>query len=554
MAGETAPRPTVVFGLDGACFELIEPWLDAGALPTLQSLLGDGESTPLESCVPATTPPAWTSLTTGVNPGKHGVFGFYRRQRGHHETTPVSDADVGARRLWDYTTAADLTTLAVNVPVTHPPRDIQGAVVPGYLSPDPPTTHPEGLLEEVGLADTYRVYADSEAADVSEAQLREEWLTLTERRRDLSLALLDRFEWDLLFVEFQKTDGAVHKFEQDANVRRIYERVDDCMADVLGAIDREPNVFVVSDHGIGQPKEWSVALNTWLHESGYAATTVGDPGGSSWLAEATDDDGKGGGREAPIGRLLSGLSRVGLTKQRLERGLSALGLYELATRVAPEGAGGSLDTEVIDEAASRAFYQGMGFSGVDTGVTINEASFYDDGLVSGAEYDDLRAELMGALRNLEGPDGTAPFQQVRPREAVYEGPAVAFAPDIVVEQAPRYVIGSAQPRGQTFIPAEEGRIDHTRHGLLAASGPDIEEGWTLEATPSIMDVTPTLLALLGVPLAERFDGRALSGMLAGEVHVETKTYEPIEDRGEYAFSDREEQALEERLEAMGYLE
>ena len=554
---DTSDRKTVVFGLDGACFELIEPWLDAGALPTLAGLIDAGGQTALESCVPATTPPAWTSLTTGVNPGKHGVFGFYGRRRGSYDTDPVSDVDVRARRLWDYTTEADLTSLVVNVPVTHPPREIDGALVPGYLSPDPPSTYPDGLLADLGLEE-YRVYADSEATDVSEAQLRDEWLALTDSRRELTLALMERYEWDLLFVEFQKTDGAVHKFDDEVNIRRVFERVDDCMASILESVNEEPNVFVVSDHGIGQQKKWSVALNTWLVEQGYAATTVGSAAQESWLAEAATgiDEGpkSSDASDGAIGRVLSALSRVGVTKQRLERGLSTVGLYEFAARLAPAGAGDSFEEEVVDEAASRAFYQGTGFSGVDTGVTLNAESFYADGVVSEADYESLREELMEALRNLEGPDGQRPFSSVQPRKAVYEGPAVEYAPDIVLEQSADYVIGSSQPRGQTFIPADEGRIDHTRNGLLVAAGPDIESGWELSRTPPIVDVTPTLLALYGVPLAERFDGKPLLELFDDEPGVETLDYGPMDRREKYGFSDEEERALEERLGAMGYME
>jgi len=551
-------RPVIVFGLDGACFDLVQPWLDTDRLSTLQALIDAGGRSRLESCVPATTPPAWTTMTTGVGPGKHGTFGFYSRRRGSYDIEPVSDVDVRARRLWDYTTTVGLTSLVVNVPVTHPARELQGALVPGYLAPESPETYPSDLLSDIDVE--YQVYADSESADVPESQLCEEWLELTDARGDLALALMDRYDWDQLFVEFQKTDGAVHKFDDERNVRRIYERVDECMARVLDAVDGEANVFVVSDHGIGQPKEWSVALNTWLVEQGYAETTLGTAGGDdrSWLTDATGDGDAerdaGGSRRPPMARLLSGLSRAGLTKQRIERGLSTVGLYELVAWLAPAGTGSSLEEEVVDEAASTAFYQGMGFSGVDVGVTINDERFYDAGTVSGAEYEAVRSELMDALRSLAGPDGQQPFARVRPREEVYEGPAVELAPDIVLEQSADYVIGSSKPRGQTFIPAEAGRIDHTRHGLFVAAGPDIASGWSLDRTPSITDVTPTLLALSGVPLDERFDGEPLLDVLADEPDLTVQDYGPVESRSEYAFSEDEEAALQERLGAMGYME
>jgi predicted AlkP superfamily phosphohydrolase/phosphomutase len=540
---------TVVFGLDGACFELVEPWLAAGDLPTLAGLADRGGSATLRSCVPATTPPAWTSLTTGVNPGKHGVFGFYRREPDSYGTAPVTDRDVRARRLWDYLSERGRRSLVVNVPVTHPAREVAGALVPGYLAPDEPTTHPAGLCSTVGMED-YRVYAPSEAADVPEEGLLAEWLALTDSRRDLAVALADGFEWDLLFVVFQKTDGAVHKFGDRERVRRVYEHVDGCMADVLDAVGGDPNVFVVSDHGIGRPKRWSVALNTWLVEAGYAETTTATGGEESWLEAAT---GSGGDRSSTVGQVVATLGRVGLTKQRVERALSALGLYDLALRALPAGTGDALASETVDPAASTAFYEGVGFSGVDTGVFLNDDRVYPEGRVSAAAYDAVREELMTALADLTGPDGERAFSRVRPREEVYHGPHVEDAPDIVLEQAPDYVIGGANPRAETFLPTEAGRVDHTRDGLLIAAGPEVADGWSLEERPSVVDVTPTLLALLGIPLAEVFDGDVLDVFAASPAPA-TREYGPFDPGEDAAVSGAEEAALRDRLRGMGYLE
>jgi len=543
---------TVVFGLDGACFGLIQPWLENGTLPTLQRLMERGSTSALSSCVPATTPPAWSTLTTGVNPGKHGVFGFYRRQREQYEVVPVTDRDVHARRLWDYTSDAGLTSLVVNVPVTHPGRELDGALVPGYLAPNRPQTYPDTLLDDVGM-EGYRVYAESEAEDVPEDQLLDEWLSLTDSRKDLAIRLMDAYEWDVLFVEFQKTDGAVHKFDDSQNVRRIFERVDECMAAILEGLEH-PNVFVVSDHGIGQEKPWSVALNTWLVEEGYASTTTADRVDAGWLDQAIGRERQGDGRDRSASRsLLRGLSTLGLTKQRLERGLSAVGLYDLATRLAPKGFGAGLDEEVVDRANSQAFYEGMGFSGVDVGVVLNDERFYDDGTVEPGEYESLRDHLIEELGALTGPDGDVAFDRVRPREDVYSGPLVEYAPDIVLEQAPQYVIGSKDPRGKTFIKSDPGRIDHTRDGLLVAAGPDIEPDWLPDTTPSIADVTPTLLHLLDVPLHDRFDGEPLPDLLAIDRPPSARDYEEFRPADDVQRDAAEEQALEERLKGMGYL-
>jgi predicted AlkP superfamily phosphohydrolase/phosphomutase len=227
-------------------------------------------------------------------------------------------------------------------------------------------------------------------------------------------------------------------------------------------------------------------------------------------------------------------------------------LYDLVTRLAPEDLGSSLEEEVIDHARSQAFYEGMGFSGVDVGVVLNDERFYPEGTVSEAEYEAIRSELVEALQELEGPEGPA-FQRVRRREEVYSGLRTEYAPDIVVEQASRYVIGSQYPRGETFIPAEAGRIDHKRHGILVAAGPDVRDGWSMSATPSIMDVTPTLLYLLDVSLNDRFDGQALESMLTTDRRPEVRSYERFNPGKVGAFTDEEEADLHERLQRMGYL-
>jgi predicted AlkP superfamily phosphohydrolase/phosphomutase len=55
----------VVVGLDGATFQLIKPWAEAGKLPTFARLLAEGAHADLRSTLPALTPPAWTSAATG---------------------------------------------------------------------------------------------------------------------------------------------------------------------------------------------------------------------------------------------------------------------------------------------------------------------------------------------------------------------------------------------------------------------------------------------------------------------------------------------------------
>src|SRR3989442_15371693 len=80
----------LVIGLDGATLDLVGPWAAAGRLPVLRGLLARGAYGRLRSTIPAATFPAWTSLATGVNPGRHGVLDFAERIPGTYRVRFVN--------------------------------------------------------------------------------------------------------------------------------------------------------------------------------------------------------------------------------------------------------------------------------------------------------------------------------------------------------------------------------------------------------------------------------------------------------------------------------
>ncbi|HUM70042.1 MAG TPA: alkaline phosphatase family protein, partial [Chloroflexota bacterium] len=134
----------LVIGLDGATYDLLTPWLAAGHLPTMAGLVARGSSGPLRSTLPPVTAPAWASFMTGKNPAGHGVFDFFRPHSPDMDKPEmVNMADLRARPLWDYLSAAGRRVGVLNVPLTYPPPPVNGFVVPGLLSPDEgQTTYP----------------------------------------------------------------------------------------------------------------------------------------------------------------------------------------------------------------------------------------------------------------------------------------------------------------------------------------------------------------------------------------------------------------------------
>jgi predicted AlkP superfamily phosphohydrolase/phosphomutase len=78
-------RKAVVLGIDALDHALMRQWMDEGYLPTFAALAEDGQFERLETVWPPMSPVAWSSMSTGLNPGKTGVFGFLKRQEGSYE-------------------------------------------------------------------------------------------------------------------------------------------------------------------------------------------------------------------------------------------------------------------------------------------------------------------------------------------------------------------------------------------------------------------------------------------------------------------------------------
>ena len=66
--------PTLLIGLDGATFTVLDPYMERGVMPFLAELSQRSTRAVLRSIMPPLTPPACTSLVTGKHPGQHGIF------------------------------------------------------------------------------------------------------------------------------------------------------------------------------------------------------------------------------------------------------------------------------------------------------------------------------------------------------------------------------------------------------------------------------------------------------------------------------------------------
>src|SRR4030042_7066724 len=95
-----------VIGLDGATFDLLDPWIKEDKLPNLSHLLNKGVSGTLQSTYPPLTGPAWSSFMTGKSPAQHGVLEFFRKTEGTYDQQLNTRFDIDGKSLWSHLSEA----------------------------------------------------------------------------------------------------------------------------------------------------------------------------------------------------------------------------------------------------------------------------------------------------------------------------------------------------------------------------------------------------------------------------------------------------------------
>lgn len=517
----------LVIGLDAACLGTLLPWIDEGELPCLGKFLGSGVHTELRSTIPPWTAPAWTSLITGKNPGKHGVFDFFK-PKGSRQTELVSSLDNRAKAIWDYLSEAGKSSIVINVPITHPAQKIKGILIPGYLAPEPPVCYPPHILDELKRAvGEYRIYSKYEIQRVSSKKIIQGYIDLTRLRKDATIYLAKKYEWDFLMVQFQKTDAVFHNFNDEKRILTFYKFIDQCIGELVEELGKDADVFLVSDHGMGK-HEHGFYVNSWLKKEGYLRTSgMREYKGSLYREKKRLIDGEDvlAGRRRFSDRLIELLARLGLTGERVGGWLSSWHL-DFIKRMAPVGLEAGLPRVSIDRESSLAYCP----SATSLGIKINPRR--------GRDYQGLRDELIGKLKGIKDPEGNAVFESVLPREEYYHGAYLSKAPDIVfIPREMNYTVSDSL-FDKHFVPF--GKYNHKMDGLLAGAGGDIISRGYLATTLSIFDVAPTILHIMGLSVPDDIDGRVRTEILR-------EGSEPARRKVKYRPVDVERERIKDRI-------
>ena len=268
-----------VVGIDALDPELLRRWRDD--LDTLGRLVDAGGSGRIESSYPPLSIPAWPTLYTGKQGGKHGVYGFTRSEPDGYDRRPLNFDDIHAETLWEILDAAGLSCGVVNVPLTFPPSDLEnGFVIAGWPSPagGDVCSDPAVLAElEDTLGGDYEVSPFPLTLEFDELDNRELYDRIEaglEHHAEAFEHLLTKHDLDVFFGTFIAIDIASHNFAWDLDrLKQIYERQDELLGKLLDRLPESTDVIVVSDHGHGAQSRHSFHVNEWLADEGYLTKT-----------------------------------------------------------------------------------------------------------------------------------------------------------------------------------------------------------------------------------------------------------------------------------------
>ena len=496
---------TLLIGIDAGCLPVFRRLFDEGRIPAIESLCTDGFCAPMESQIPPWTPSAWPSLYTGVNPGKHGVYGFVTYEG--YDWRVVSSGDVNEFTMWELLDSHDRSSVVVNAPVTAPPPAIDGAVIPGFMGPEDPECHPPGLLESVrSEIGDYRIYPSYHTDDESytDAEKVEEYQNLVRMRGDAFRCLVDRHDPDFGFVQFQRPDTVFHEFDGDWDaVRPVYEATDDAIGAVLDDCDPD-RVFLASDHGMGPYERPQFRVNDYLRSEGFVTGAKGGKGMPGWSPireQLRRGETSESWEPSFVERAAARAASVGLTADRVRAALERVNLADTVSQHLPSNVS-QTGTEQVDFPASTAYLRAR----TELGVRINLEGREPEGVVPPGDYEAVRAEIIDALESVTAPGGEPVFEEVGPREDYFHGPELEEAVDVVIVPNDFQHFLSDQLAGDPFGERKTA-WNHKRHGVFVAAGEGIDADPVCE--PHLFDVAPTILASMGIPPSDRMDGTVL---------------------------------------------
>ncbi len=542
----------LVIGLDAATMDLIEPWCRAGQLPVIAGLIEEGASSRFLSTPNMHSASAWTSILTGLNPGRHGLFVFSDRDFETGRQVFFKGGDRHGELVGAHLHRHGLTSGFLNVPMTYPAECAPGGFLVSGL--DAPALNEDAfspaelrsqLLARVpdyhftpqGLGDLMSAGRIDDAIAL--------WMKLIEAQTAAAEYLLESRSTDFFMTVYTASDWGGHNLwryldhNQDEPEKAgavgsgdallsIYKALDSAMAVLLKHADSSTQVYVISDHGMGPHTGASYHLAEWLESNGFMTRSNQAQTRASLI---------GAGKRA---------ARTLLPPSIREKIKSGMG----ASRV-----------ERLQAVEKDSFYSSIDWSRTmaytEPGrhvININLAGRNAEGRVPAADYKKTCKQIIEKLSQWTDARGNPVVERVAMRDEVYRGPFTTRASDLYVYWNTQANLG--EPPDEVRARGFWWSGDHRQEGILICKGPGIRPQAAI-ASPTVYDLVPTIMYLAGLPVPGDLDGRVLTEACADDFlaqhPLQTDSPASTSSAPESRLTESEEKLIEEKLRSLGYL-
>lgn len=526
------PKRVLIIGWDGVDWTILKPMLDAGELPNLRAMMERGAHGDCLSTIPSHSWCAWPTFMTGLNPAGHAVFDILEHKPGVSRRLPITYHSIKARNIFQDFSAAEKTTLALNIPLTFPTPEVKGKVVAGGVLPAARSyTYPLELQQELDEHAPFPVNGMSWTTyrNRPEAFLNE-CADVTAKRQKCFEYLLDTTDWDFGVIVYVSTDRIQHCLMEyicpehpsyaslkespvAQQVRGIYRQLDDGLAELLKRTTTDDLVMLMSDHG-HQPCTRTCTMDRILAHLGFL--------------------------EFGRGSFAFNLIRWG-PGRRIARSL--YDIFKLHGKI-------SIPASPVEWSKTKAYTSVVS---TGEGVSVNLKGREPQGIVDPADYEKVRDDLAAALDGFRDPEtGTNPIGKIYRKEEVMKGKFLDLAPDLLLVPAQYYSLTHAKGMVE---PADWLSGDHRLEGVVIATGPEVTKGPIAE-TVYLQDLGPTSMAALGVPSGVPRDGAVIESLAGpgkklavGAPGVVTEDLD-----SSTGLTSHEEGEIEEQLRGLGYVE
>ncbi|MEM2222771.1 MAG: alkaline phosphatase family protein [Candidatus Korarchaeota archaeon] len=478
-----------VLGIDGLSLECLRRLSNKGHLNSISFLAERYFKAIAKACFPPQTVPAWTSIFTGVNPGKHGVFGFFNAEGG--STRVCSSLDVKFPYIFEILSMHKRSVVVYNVPLSYPFRVLYGVGVPDWLAGNGKVLikhEKRNLIEDIVKR---RVYLNPLLRSVlgwrKFAEILEKELKI---RKWVLEGLLEFHFLENYFIVLSDLDWIMHSFyhvitgknEVPNFIKKVLDEFDSLVDSLIGrAIRRNLDIIIASDHGF---KTYSkvVFVNTILRKLGLARGFT--------IRRVSE--------KAPVKKLqIHKPSRTGIIEKTLAVLFDSLQRVPLANNIHRQIYKKVISSNVrffVDSNISLAF---ASLSIPAFFININSKIEAKD------KYTNYVVRLLSGIRDKYN---RRVFGLVAKKDQIYWGAFVNKAPDICIfGNVKAGYITSPVLMG---VPAIRKITNyHDFDAVLIAKSESIPR--TNHRVISIYDIAPSLYALLDIPIQKGLDGKSL---------------------------------------------